>query len=68
MKYLSPLKYLTEVVLRAEFEDSDHGMFAVAYYSYTEGITNCHRIIAGMLIGCILVSYLMYSFKVRKNT
>lgn len=67
IKYISPLKYLLEIILRTEFEDSKNGMMAVNYYAYNEGIGNCRMIILSIILGCLTVSYLMYSYKVSKN-
>lgn len=66
MKYTSPLKYMLEVLMRAEFEDFPLATKITEEFGYNSGDTLCRIVVALFFVGARVIGYLAYIFNVRK--
>ena len=67
MKYMSPMKYILELVYRAEFQDSKLGTFYVEQFNYNLGDQTCRIVLLSMFLGCRILGFILYRHNARKN-
>ena len=66
MKYMSPMKYILELVYRAEFQDSKLGTFYVEQFNYNLGDQTCRIVLLSMFVGFRLLGFVIYQYNARK--
>ena len=66
MKYISPLKYAMEYILRAEFADSETALSFTTQFGYNEGIAGCQIIVLSFILVSRVLAYIAYHRQIQK--
>ena len=66
MKYLSPFKFMLEIVYRAEFKDSPIGMKMIDNFDYTLGSNSCRAVLGGLFVAFKILGYVLYYRNAKK--